>query len=110
MSPLSAERNLGNGAVFLISAYGVYEVIAAACSSPQTTEINAGMRAETLMKWVYIGLAQSAVLVSIAAIIDPAHRRPIIGGAGVAATFMYLSYRHAKAAGLANPGPPTESY
>lgn len=107
--PLSAESNLGNGAVFLISAYGVYEVIAAACSSPQTTEINADKRAETLMKWVHVGMAQAAVLVTIAAVIDPRHRRPIIAGAVLAAVFMEASYLHAKAAGLKNGGPSTES-
>ena len=108
--PLSAERNLGNGAVFLISAYGVYEVIAAACSSPQTTEINADKRAPTLMKWVHIGMAQAAVLVAIAAIIDPVHRRPIIAGAVLAAAFMEGSYLHARSAGLENGGEPTESW
>jgi hypothetical protein len=108
--PLSAQSNLGNGAVFLISSYGVYEVIAAACSSPQTTELNADKRAPTLMKWVHIGMAQAAVLVAIAAIIDPAHRRPIIAGAVVAAAFMEGSYLYAKKSGLESNGPPTESW
>ena len=108
--PLSAQTNLGNGAVFLISAYGVYEVIAAACSSPQTTEINADKRAGTLMKWVHIGMAQAAVLVTIAAVIDRTHRVPIIAGAIVAAAFMEGSYLHAKSAGLKNGGATTEQW
>ena len=51
------------GIAFLVAAGIVYEIIAAACSSPQTTEINASTRAGTLMKWVHIGLAQSALFV-----------------------------------------------
>mgnify|MGYP003344388595 CR=1 FL=1 len=41
----------------------LYEIIAAACSSPQTTEINAATRADTLMKWVNLGIAQAVVFV-----------------------------------------------
>ena len=59
-----------NGVPFLVSAGIVYEIIAAACSSPQTTEINADTRAKTLFKWVHIGLIQSAGFVAIAAFIS----------------------------------------
>jgi hypothetical protein len=108
--PIAATSSLGNGAVFLISAYGVYEVIAANCSSPQTTELNADKRAETLMKWVHLGIAQSAVLVAIAVAIDRAHAVPIVAGAVLAAGFMEASYWHAKKSGLENPGTPTETW
>jgi hypothetical protein len=97
-----------NGIAFLLSAEVVYAIIAAACSSPQTTEINADSRAETLMKWVYIGLGQSALFVAIAAFIDPAHRWAIIAGGAMAAAVMYLSYAHARTAGLASGAPGTE--
>lgn len=96
------------GIAFIVSAGVVYEIIAAACSSPQTTEINADTRAETLMKWVYVGLAQSALLIGIAAWLDPAHRWAIIGGGAVAAALMWLSYQHARTAGLASTQPGTE--
>jgi len=99
-----------DGVAFLVSAGIVYEIIAAACSSPQTTEINVGARAETLMKWVYIGIGQSLVFVAIAAYIDKRHRTPIIIGGILAAVLMYIQYAHAKAAGLANGGPSTEIY
>lgn len=88
------------GIAFLVSAGIVYEIIAAACSSPQTTEINAGSRADTLMKWVHIGIGQAAAFVAVAAIIDRKHRREIIAGGVAAGSLMYAQYAHAKTAGL----------
>lgn len=94
---------------FMVSAGLVYEIIAAACSSPQTTEINASARADTLMKWVTIGFAQAALFVAIASMMDQ-KRWPALLGGGMAGLFMWLSYAHAKAAGLNSDAPPTESY
>ena len=94
---------------FMVSAGLVYEIIAAACSSPQTTEINASARADTLMKWVLIGMAQAAVFVLIATAMDK-KRWPSLLGGGLAGIMMWVSYAHAKAAGLKNGGPTTESY
>lgn len=98
------------GIAFLVAAGIVYEIIAAACSSPQTMEINASARAGTLMKWVNIGVAQSALFIAIAAAVDKEHRTAIIAGGTTAAAIMYVSYMHAKSAGLASGGPPTEQY
>lgn len=98
-----------NAVTFMVAAGLVYEIIAAACSSPQTTEINASARADTLMKWVLIGLAQAAVFVLIAACLDK-DRWPALLGGGMAAGIMWASYAHAKSAGLKNGGPTTESY
>ena len=100
----------GNGVPFLVSAGIVYEIIAANCSSPQTTELNAQQRAETLMKWVHLGLAQSAVFVGAAAIFDPKHRAAILAGGLLAAVSMYGLYSHAKDSGLASTKPGTEQY
>ena len=99
----------GNGVPFLVSAGIVYEIIAAACSSPQTTEINADTRAETLMKWMHIGLVQSAGFVVVAALIDRQHAPAIVAGGGIAALLMYVSYAHAKEAGLESCEPGTET-
>lgn len=103
---------LGNGSwsiEFMVSAGLVFEIIAAACSSPQTTEINAGVRADTLMKWVIVGMAMSAVFVGIAAMMSKDKWPPILGG-GLAGGMLWAAYAHAKAAGLKNGGPTTESY
>lgn len=100
----------GGGVAFLVAAGIVYEIIAAACSSPQTTEINAAARADTLMKWVHLGVGQAALFIAIAAYLDKQHRAEIIAGGTTAAVLMYLQYAHAKSAGLANGGATTETY
>jgi hypothetical protein len=99
-----------NGVAFLVSAGLVYEAIAAACSSPQTMEINARARAGTLMKWVHLGVAQAALFVVLAAWVDKRHRGAILAGGGLAAELMYGQYMHAKSAGLKSCEPGTESY
>lgn len=106
--PLELGKSQSTGIAFLVSAGIVYEIIAAACSSPQTTEINASSRADTLMKWVYIGLAQSALFIIAAAWFDSDHRVPIIGGGVTAGALMWMQYVHAKSAGLASSAPGTE--
>jgi hypothetical protein len=92
---------------FMVAAGLVYEIIAAACSSPQTTELNADSRADTLMKWVMIGMVQAALFVAIAAMMDKDHWPALLGG-GMAGVLMWCSYAHAKAAGLASSEPGTE--
>lgn len=99
----------GRGIALLVGAEIVYAIVAAACSSPQTAEINAKSRAETLMKWVHIGLVQSAVFVGLAVMYDREHAQPILVGGGVAAVLMYGSYMHAKSAGLQSAKPGTET-
>lgn len=94
---------------FMVSAGLVYEVIAAACSSPQTTEINAGKRSKTLMKWVWLGVAQSAFLVIIAAMISK-KPGPTLAGGGTAIVLMVSQYIHAKKAGLESDLEGTEDY
>lgn len=99
------------GIAFLVSAGIVAEIIAKACSSPQTTELNADKRAPTLMKWVMIGEAEAALFVAIAAMIDPRHRSAIIAGGITEGVITWLEYQHGKAAGLAaSDQPTTESY
>lgn len=100
----------GKGVAFLVSAGVMYEIIAAACSSPQTTELNAAARAETLMKWVHLGVAQGVLFIGLAAIYDRKNAAGILTGGTLAAALLYWQYDHAKKAGLANGGPPTENY
>lgn len=98
----------GNGIAFLVSSGVVYEIIAAAASSPQTTEINAGARASTLMKWVHLGLGQAALFVAVAAYVDRQHTTAIIAGGILAGAILEACYLYAKAEGLRNPGESTE--
>jgi hypothetical protein len=100
-----------NNVAVTIAVYAalVYDIISATNSSPQTTEINAGARADTLMKWVNIGLAQGAVFVLLGAALDHKHWPPLLGGT-LAGTLMWFQYDHALRSGLANGGATTESY
>jgi hypothetical protein len=106
----SVGKSAANGVAFLVSAGIVYEIVAANCSSPQTTEINASARADTLMKWVHLGQVQSAGFVGVAAWMDPERRAAILLGGAVAMIIMEGSYIHAKQAGLSSDAPGTEDY
>lgn len=85
-----------------VTAALFFDVISEACSSPQTAEINIGAREETLMKWVYLGVATGFVFVIVGIIASPkGHKRePLIGG-GMAAVIIIAQYHHARKSGLA---------
>jgi hypothetical protein len=100
--------NYGNA--LLLSAGVVYEIIAAACSSPQTTELNAAARSKTLMKWVHLGMIQAMFFVLLAAFIEPRKAWAYITGGGLAAGLLYWQYDYAKKCGLKSNEPPTENY
>lgn len=104
-------RSDSDAAVIGVYAAVVYDVISATNSSPQTTEINAKARAGTLMKWVYLGLAQAALFVLIGVLAEPPDKRwrPMVGG-GVGMVLLWAQYQHAMKSGLENPGATTEHY
>lgn len=106
MADLSA-MNSDDAIAMLVSAGLVMECIAASCSSPQTAEINAKKRSDTLMKWVYIGMAEAAVLVCIGAMVTK-RPGPLLWGGGLAMGTMYAQYVHARNAGLKSDAPGTE--
>lgn len=84
-----------------------YDIISATNSSPQTTEINAAARSETLMKWVKLGLAQAAVFALIGIMLDKRRWPPALG-AGLAGILLWVQYLHAKSAGMKSLQPGTE--
>ena len=88
---------------FGVAADLVYNVFSATNSSPQTTELFAGERADTLWKYVRLGAGQSAVLIGIMAIRGRSIW-PVIGG-GIAGWAMYLMYAHALEAGKGKKAP-----
>lgn len=99
----------GNAAVKVaVYAALTYDIISATNSSPQTTEINASVRADTLMKWVKLGLAQAALFAMIGVLLDDERWPPALG-AGLAGVLLWVQYEHAKQSGLENPGTPTET-
>ena len=115
MADVASAVSAGDGVAFLVSYGIVAEVIAKACSSPQTAELNADKRASTLMKWVWIGVAESVAVVIIAAYIDSKvpgknHTAAIMGGGAMAIAITLAEYVYAKQSGLSHGGPATESY
>jgi hypothetical protein len=90
-----------------------YDVIAATNSSPQTTEINAAARGDTLMKWVKLGVWQSIGFAIMGALMDFARGTPVwppIFGSGLGCAALWFQYKHAYEAGLASGAPGTENY
>lgn len=90
-----------------------YDVISATNSSPQTTEINAAARADTLMKWVKLGLLQAGLFAGIGIAIEAMTKRPVWPpalGSGLAAALLWAQYIHAKNSGLQSTAPGTEDY
>lgn len=110
------EFGAGGAVALTIAIYAAltYDIISATNSSPQTTEINAARRASTLMKWVYIGLAQAILFAAIGYYFEKKSGRPgwpPVMGVVIAGSLLYFQYDHAKRAGLAKAGMPgTESY
>lgn len=100
----------GQGTAFLVSAGVMYEIIAAACSSPQTAELNAHARHKTLMKWVNLGVLQGVFFVVLAAFFEPRRAWAILTGGGLAGGLLYWQYDYAKKCGLKSTEPPTEQY
>jgi Na+-translocating ferredoxin:NAD+ oxidoreductase RnfD subunit len=96
------------GVAFLVGATVMADMVAKACSSPQTAEINANSRASTLMKWVNVGLIEGAAFVVLAAMIDRKHAMAFLAGGGLEGAITYFQYQHAMNAGLASPEPGTE--
>ena len=102
-----------NAAIGTVAVVGIYATFAldcysTFCSSPQTTELNAKARADTLMKWVGVGGAV-AIAGGASAAVYSGSWAPLIG-AGMVTAVMYAAYVHAKNAGLASDEPGTEDY
>jgi hypothetical protein len=101
----------GSNAIALIVSYTLQcDVIAKACSSPQTAEINIDSRADTLMKWVNIGTVEGLIVIGIAAFVEKDTRNAVLAGGILATVVTYGEYLYAKKSGLENPGPSTEQH
>lgn len=88
--------------------FGVYADLAYNCysatnSSPQTTELFAKDRQDSLMKYVYMGHAQ-ALGIGLTAAIYTKRASPLIGACTVG-LIMHLMYAHALKAGQAKAPP-----
>ena len=101
-------RALGTAALLGIYATFALDCYSTFCSSPQTTELNAKARADTLMKWVNVG-GVVALAGGAAASVYSGSKAPFVGAAFVT-VLMYACYLHARNAGLASDAEPTERY
>jgi hypothetical protein len=109
LSDLNIKLDAETAITVAVYAELVYTVISASCSSPQTAEINAHARADTLMKWVHIGLAQGLMFGLLGAYLDKRRWPPLLG-AGIAMALLWAQYKHALKSGLSSDQPGTESY
>lgn len=106
----------GDSIALTVAVYAAltYDIISATNSSPQTTEINASRRAATLMKWVYIGLAQAVFFASIGYYFEKKQGRagwPPVLGVAIGGSLLWFQYVYAKNEGLKAAGMPgTEFY
>ncbi len=102
----------GSTVAILIGVWATFalDVFSTLNSSPQTTELFAGDREDSLMHWVLIG---SGVAVGGGAVATAVSRKvwPLVATLIVAAG-MYWTYKHAVARGQSKPPPAAanESY
>lgn len=102
MQPLGFGTMLA-GVAFLAACDVAYNSYSANCSAPQTTELFAEDRNDTLMHWVYIADA-TALGLGLAGSIIGGTPWPIIGAALVVG-LMHFNYVHAVKRGLGVPPP-----
>jgi predicted MFS family arabinose efflux permease len=103
-----SNRAFGVAALLGIYATFALDVFSTLNSSPQTTELNAGARTPTLMKYVGIGAGVAVGGGAIASFVTGSFI-PLLATVLVSAMLWWL-YRYASRCGLANPGQATESY
>lgn len=108
---MALQLTSSNGVAFLVSYGIVCEIIAKVNSSPQTTELNAKKRTPTLMKWVHLGMAESALAIGIAVAIEKKkYRAPILAGGILGMIVTEIEYLHARDSGMQKMGEPTEDW
>lgn len=98
------------GFAFILGAASVAEFIAKDVSSPQTVHLNAKKRAPTLMRWVHVGMVESAFFVGITAALDRKHAWAFIAGGALEMIVTECEYLYARELGLMQGGAVTEQH
>lgn len=108
MNPL-AKMN-GTDVAILLGIYGTFalDVFSTLNSSPQTTELFAGDRQDSLMHWVYVGDGV-AVGGALAASLVSSSPWPLVA-AVIVVVGMHYAYTHAVKRGTGQPPPSNGSY
>jgi hypothetical protein len=91
-----------------VAAEMVYQLVGSNMSSPQTAELNAHARADTIDKWVNLTMLEAAAWIALLCYLDH-NWWPLFGGA-VAGAGMYAKYKYAINSGLNSSAPGTEDY
>lgn len=99
------EKFNGTTAAILFGVWATFalDVYSTLNSSPQTTELFAADRADSLMHWVYLGDAV-AVAGGLAWSLGSKNPWPLVATASVAAG-MHYAYHHALGRGMNEPPP-----
>lgn len=96
------DRAFGWAALVGIYAALILDIFSTTNSSPQTTELFAKARSDTLWKWVKIGAVMSVLFMVLGATLAKREGNsfwaPIAGG-GIALIIMFALYSHALASG-----------
>lgn len=105
MAETNSQRIRAASAALSFGVYAdlAYNLYSATNSSPQTTELFSGDRAETLWKYVVIGHVQAVALGVFGSILDRT-LWPLIGTLTIGGV-MHGMYRHALAAGRGQARP-----
>jgi hypothetical protein len=90
------------------AATAVWTLVGCNLSSPQTAELNAGARSETIGKWTGMTWVEAGAWIVFFCWLDRS-LWPAVGGILAGAT-MAAKYKYAIASGLASTAAPTESY
>lgn len=104
---MSPESRIGVAALTGIYATFALDVFSTLNSSPQTTELFAGDREESLMHWVWIGGAV-AIAGGVAGSTMAGNVWPLVGAVLVAGGMVY-AYRHAVERGTDSDPPRAAS-
>jgi hypothetical protein len=100
---VTPEARVGTAALVGIYATFALDVFSTLNSSPQTTELFAGDREDSLMHWVWIGGAV-AVAGGVAGSAMAGNLWPLVGAVLVAGGMVY-AYRHAVERGTGSDAP-----
>lgn len=104
---MSAESRIGVAALVGIYATFALDVFSTLNSSPQTTELFADDREESLMHWVWIG-GGVAVAGGVAGSLMADNLWPLVGAVLVAGGMVY-AYKHAVERGTGQAAPAASS-
>lgn len=108
MNDDNSRKKFRRGMIVAVTAEMIYQLTGSNMSSPQTAQMNAPARADTIDFWVKLTNIE-AIGWTVFFCWLYGSLWPIVGG-GLAWSGMWGKYRYAISTGLKDGGPPTENY